>query len=113
MIEKTGTGAHASEVIITTSQPAGFYSFGVRLEGTSIPAGAGLSLSGSSPSPIPLSAAVSQAAPKTANVQSPFWVEPGSVFAFTVTPFGNYGSNPPAAWSAKFFLLKSEDVATA
>lgn len=110
MISKSGTGAHASETIITSALPAGFYSIGIRLEAAGIPSGAALALYLTSPHPTPAVAVASQAQPNSSAFQGPFYLQPGDEVAFSVTPVGNYGSNPPASWAAKFWLYQGDDV---
>lgn len=112
MIEKSGTGASASQSLLTSSLPAGFYTLGVRFEASGMPANAGLSVQVTSPHPVPLSAAVAWNQPNASGTLGPVYLQPGDVLNYQVNPFGNYGSNPPASWVARFFLYKGEDVAS-
>lgn len=109
MITKTGTGAHGSEAVFDTSSlPAGFYQTAVSFEATGLPPSSGLALSLVG-TPVPVTVAVTAAAPKSANASALLYFEPGASFSFSVTPFGSIGASTPA-WTAKFFLLRPDDV---
>ena len=110
----TGTGNLTTTQLLVHTGPAGFYTLGVALDVSGVPAG--------SPTPLVLlqvtgprpgsnvTCAATAALPKPVGVAANVYLEPGDVFNVAVTQV-NFGAQPDASWTLNTFLYAPPDIA--